>query len=166
MAIASPVGCSNRFSCSFLASFNSTFLILIMRDVYALNNGVRLTTRVYGTDEELFLKFAVPCRSQNSLEDNNWSSPTFRNSSPDVNFWWVLVLRFSFLGCFTFLKHSRPWWSTWTEHSSLQITFSKLSFSSIPSWHHTRRFCLLTTQTSWQYFGRVWIQPNHTCMHV
>ena len=73
MAVASPVGCSNQFSCSFLSNFNSTLsacrcVILNVRYTYALNkkglkagsvyalnkgyalnNGVHLTTRVYGS---------------------------------------------------------------------------------------------------------------------
>ena len=72
MAITSPVGCSNRVSCSFLSRFNSTLsacscLILYyaihvcaygnglkagsmyaLNKGYAFNNRVHLTTRVYG----------------------------------------------------------------------------------------------------------------------
>ena len=65
-------------------------------------------------------------------------------------------LRFS---CFL-LKQRRPWLSNCTEHSSVQITFKNLSPFEICSWHHTTRFSLLASWTSWLYFGCVATQPR------
>lgn len=66
----------------------------------------------------------------------------------------------SFLGSFLLRKHRFPWLSSWTEHSSEKITSLNCSFVSSILSHHCTLLLLLASRISWQYFGRMVIQPR------
>ena len=72
MTVASPVGCSDRFSFSFLISFNSTLsacrcLILIMPYTYALNRKGLKAGSVYAFDKGYALNNGVRLTTMQSL---------------------------------------------------------------------------------------------------